>query len=306
MELAQLEALVEAARRGSLRRAAEALFLAQPSLTGRVRKLERELGKPLFYRTSRGVVLTEAGKAFLPFAENILVSVREGTDAVLAARPRSGGELRVGATVVAMYVLSETFQEFRRRHSTDLIIRSARSEEILQMVLRDEVDVGVGRPLSHPKTQTFLVCDEQVVLVTPRDHPLVRQEQVRMVDLAGETLIRYTSQRTPLLARAERASGAADPPLNVRIIVDDIEVAKHMIGKGLGVAFMPLVAVRREVEQGLFSTVRVVDSESLAGRIALLVPRKQPWGAHVRSFLELLQERFGQGAIPLPLEESLP
>ena len=66
MELLQLEAFLEAAERGSFRRAAEMLYLSQPALSARVHALEEELGAPLFHRMGRGVRLTEVGKAFMP------------------------------------------------------------------------------------------------------------------------------------------------------------------------------------------------------------------------------------------------
>ncbi len=266
MELPQLEAFVEAARRGSFRRAAEALFLAQPSLTERIRRLEADLGQRLFHRLARGVVLTEAGKALLPFAESALGSVCEGREAVLAARRGSREALRVGASAVAMYVLPEILREFQSRHSVDLIVRSGLTDNVLCMVLRGEVDVGVAAPASHPHVETLLICHEQVVLVTPKGHPFSKQGQVSLRDVAGEPLIRY-AQRDPFFPVVERAARAAGSLPNASMTVDDIEVAKHMIQRGLGVALMPLIAVRGEVEQGLVSIVRVVDAPGSAGAL---------------------------------------
>jgi len=82
MQLGQVEGFVEVARRGNLSRAAEALFVTQPALTARLRSLEAEVGTRLFRRGHRGMVMTEAGQAFLPYAERALAALRRGAGAV--------------------------------------------------------------------------------------------------------------------------------------------------------------------------------------------------------------------------------
>src|SRR5438034_9330161 len=77
IQLVQVEGFLEVARRGSVSRAAEALFITQPTLTARLQGLERELGTPLFLRTPHGMRLTDAGRAWIPFAERALRALVE-------------------------------------------------------------------------------------------------------------------------------------------------------------------------------------------------------------------------------------
>ena len=93
MELSQLEAFLEAVERGSFRRAAEALLLAQPSISARIQRLEDELGVPLFHRMARGVRLTDMGRTFLPFAQRFVESLRRGTEVLESVRHASAGIL---------------------------------------------------------------------------------------------------------------------------------------------------------------------------------------------------------------------
>src|SRR5215212_11596242 len=81
MQLGQIEGFVEVARRSNLSRAAEALFITQPALTARLRALETEIGSPLFRRGRRGMSLTEAGRAFLPYAERAVRALQDGASA---------------------------------------------------------------------------------------------------------------------------------------------------------------------------------------------------------------------------------
>ena len=108
MELAQLEVFLEAAERGSFRRAAEALFLTQPSVSARVQALEDELGVPLFHRMARGVRLTDMGKTFLPFAKRSMEALRQGREVLESARHASAGVLSLAtARGIGTHVLQD-------------------------------------------------------------------------------------------------------------------------------------------------------------------------------------------------------
>ena len=91
MDFPQLEAFLEAASRGSFRRAADALYLSQPSVSARVQTLEDEVGVALFHRTARGVRLTEMGQVFLPFAQRSMETLRRGREVLESVRQASAG-----------------------------------------------------------------------------------------------------------------------------------------------------------------------------------------------------------------------
>src|SRR3990172_4255716 len=153
MDFGQVEAFVQVATHRSFSRAAEALSLTQPSITARIQSLERELGEELFERGSRGVKLTDAGRAFLPYVERLLQTLREGRDAVGEVRQGQKGTLRLGsAPTISTYVLPRILNAFCRQYSgVDVIIRTGRSEQVMTMLLADEVQVGLVRSLSNPE-----------------------------------------------------------------------------------------------------------------------------------------------------------
>src|SRR3712207_9097265 len=97
MDLGQLAAFADIARRGNLSRAAEALYVTQPAVSARVQRLERELGSTLFVRTSRGMRLTATGRAFLPFAERALEAVATGRLAGAEAEQGGAGGVSIRA-----------------------------------------------------------------------------------------------------------------------------------------------------------------------------------------------------------------
>ena len=89
MEFPQLGAFLEAANRGSFRRAADALYLSQPSVSARVQTLEDEVGVVLFHRTARGVRLTDMGRTFLPFAQRPMETLRREREVSESVRQTS-------------------------------------------------------------------------------------------------------------------------------------------------------------------------------------------------------------------------
>ena len=92
--LAQISAFLEVARRGSISRAAESLYVTQPTLTARIQHLETELGEPLFTRTRQGTRLTDTGRAFLPYAERAMQALEEGQRLVAGQRGRVAADAR--------------------------------------------------------------------------------------------------------------------------------------------------------------------------------------------------------------------
>ena len=106
MQIIQLEAFLEAAYRGSFRRAAASLWLSQPSVSARVQSLEEELGVALFTRMGRGVRLTETGKSFRPYAERAIQSLKQGRGVIDDIKDVSGGSLHIAsARAIGTYTL---------------------------------------------------------------------------------------------------------------------------------------------------------------------------------------------------------
>src|SRR5438045_9593337 len=117
IQLMQVEGFLEVARRGSVSRAAEALFITQPTLTARLKALERDLGTPLFLRTPHGMRLTDAGRAWVPFAERALRALSDGREALAQVMTASAGPLMIAAApAVSTYVLPEPLERFVPPH----------------------------------------------------------------------------------------------------------------------------------------------------------------------------------------------
>src|SRR5256886_15746872 len=141
IHLVQFEYYLEVARRGSDSRAAEALFITQPTLTARLHGLERELGTPLFLRTPHGMRLTDAGRAWIPFAERALRALVDGRDALQQVMTASAGHLMIAAApALSTDVLPQMLEKVVAAHPrVEVSVRTGHSEDVVELVLRDEV-----------------------------------------------------------------------------------------------------------------------------------------------------------------------
>src|SRR6266516_2405039 len=160
IQLVQVEGFLEVARRGSVSRAAEALFITQPTLTARLQGLERELGTPLFLRTPHGMRLTDAGRAWIPFAERALRALVDGRDALEQVMTASAGHLMIAAApAVSTYVLPDLLERFVAAHPrVEVSVRTGHSEDVVELVLRDE-GAGRGREADHVRPHVELLRD---------------------------------------------------------------------------------------------------------------------------------------------------
>ena len=154
MLLTQIEAFLTIAERRSVSEAAGVLYVTQPALTTRIKNLERELGVELFVRTPRGMRLTAEGRAFRSHAQRAVQSLAAGRELLRELREGHVGELLVGAApAISTYVLPLVLRRFQTAFpQVHLIVRTGHSEEILEMVLREQAHVGLVRELPHPAT----------------------------------------------------------------------------------------------------------------------------------------------------------
>jgi len=290
MLLVHIEGFLEVARFGSVSRAAEALYVTQPTLTARLHALERELGERLFVRGRQGMRLTDAGRAFLPYAERAVRALRDGRRAIDEVGSATAGHLLLAAApAVSTYVLPAVLERFVADHPrVEVVVRTGHSEDVLQMVLRDEVQVGLGRALQHPEIAIQPFHEEELVLVVSPDHPFARDGSVPIAEVGTEQLILFdrTSSYYEITQAAFLAAGVA---LRGLMELDNIEAAKKMVERGLGVSLLPRTAIAREVEARALCAVELRDAAPMRRQIVAMRRRDagEPSGL-VAAFVRLL------------------
>ena len=305
VELAQLEAFLQVAQHRSFSRAAEALFLTQPSVTARIQSLEREIGERLFERTGRSVTLTDAGHAFMPHAQRALTAVQEGTDAIEAVRHGDIGSIRIGASdTIATYVLPGILKQFREtRPRVHVHLTTGQTEGIVEKLLAGETHVAVSRLTQHPEIESLHLYNDDLALVCSPSHPFANRGRVTVAEAGKEPFLffeRSSSYHTLVYSMFLRVGVVPESVMEL----DSMETTKHMVEAGLGIAILPVVSVEREVKAGQLTRVEIRDMEQPAQReVGVHVVRNRILAPPIRDFLRLLTGEFG---IANPFDERRP
>jgi DNA-binding transcriptional LysR family regulator len=185
----QLLAFLSVARHRSLSRAASELELGQPTISDRLRSLERELGATLVRRQGRGVALTPEGEAFVSYAQRTLDVLKQGKETVRAAHTGSGGRVSIAVTVTAgAYLFAPVLVAFQQQHpDIEVQVRSAHSWESPGLLLDEVVQLAlISGPIVHPQLETVQTFRSKLICVTSAAHPL---GAVTRSDLAAERLL---------------------------------------------------------------------------------------------------------------------
>src|SRR5438105_20880 len=163
----------------------------------------------------------------------------------------------VAATAVSPYVLPEMLERFVAEHPrVEVSVRTGHSEDVVELVLRDEVQIGLGQAIRHPDLELRPFHTEDLVLVCAPSHAFTKRPSVAMAEGAGQKLIMFdrTSSYYEITQGAFLSAGVS---LRGMMELDSIEAAKKMAERGLGVALLPGTAVAREVEGGTLCLVKM-------------------------------------------------
>ncbi|KRB85521.1 LysR family transcriptional regulator [Sphingomonas sp. Root710] len=247
MELRLLHYFVTLAETSNFHRAAERLHISQPPLTVAIRKLEQELGAPLFDRNPRGVTLTAAGEAALEPARATLAQAEQVRQAAKQGVAGERGRLTIGFVGSATFaLLPRLIEPFRRKYpAVELILNEGNSLEIQNKVEAGSLDLGLVRlPLQRSsKVTTAVVERDQLVAALPNSHPLARKRRLDLRQLADEPFIVHSEVS---ILRATTVAACQNAGFVARIVQEAVQLQTilSLVQSGLGVALVPAKAQR--------------------------------------------------------------
>jgi len=298
MNLQQLGYFVAVARARNFTRAADSCFVAQPALSQQIRKLEEELGLPVFERRRRGVDLTVAGTAFLEYAEQVLHLVAEGRQRVTdLQKVRHGVVSLMCLPTIATYWLPRVISKYRQ-HYPDVEIQIHEHHGCTPEDFRNAiVDLGIvqlgedghGRG-GNPVQVERLFLDEQV-LIFPASHPLASfgdspETPVPLKAVAQESFVlpKPSCGMSRVIAQAFAEAGVQP---RVRLETSQVEAVCEMVAAGLGIGLMPAMAMHRHYPNIGWRRIRKpVPSRT----IALAWPSDRSRTPAAAAFIEIIRE----------------
>jgi LysR family hydrogen peroxide-inducible transcriptional activator len=184
IELYQLKYFLAVARAGNFTRAAEQLNVSQPTLSRSIQKLETRIGQPLFERKPREVTLTDLGELFVSRAEQILALVEDTFSQLTEAA--NSGRIRVGVIpTIAPFFLPTVLQDFATQHpDVSVVVQEDTTDNLLKRCSHGDVDLAIlALPISARYLEIESLFEEELVLVMPPQHPLVKKKSIKLADV---------------------------------------------------------------------------------------------------------------------------
>jgi DNA-binding transcriptional LysR family regulator len=293
VDLRRLEIFVKVAELGSFSRAAEALFLTQPTVSEHVRGLEEEVGVQLLDRLGRGTTPTRAGTLLLGYARRILTLAREASQAIEQFQGRVSGELTLGgSSIPGEYIVPALIGAFRGKYPDvriSLLIGSSR--EVQQWVEEGRVEIGVvGAPPSGRALEGRQLMADEIVVVVGAQHPWATRPSVSLDELKAEPMIlreRGSGSRETF----EHALEQAGLDLGAFRIVGEIastQAIKQAVRAGVGISLISRRAVQDECRAGLLCCVTIRDL-TISRAFHLVTHRDRSRSPLAQAFLGFLE-----------------
>ncbi|QQS48911.1 MAG: LysR family transcriptional regulator [Acidobacteriota bacterium] len=292
MDLAQLEIFLCVAEEKSFSRAAEKMLRTQPALSISIKRLEEELGETLFDRSSKSGNLTEAGRILFSYAQRMINMRDEAMDSIAELRGMYRGRLTIGANEsTSLYLLPELLLEYRKLYPQIKIevFRNV-SERIPSEILERNLDFGfLSYDPMNAMLQSVEINRDELVLVVPPGHRFANRKQVSVKDLGEEQFVAH-NVKTPARTRIFELFAEHNTPLNICIELATLETIKSFVELKAGIAILPRLAVRDEIQSGKLIEVPVKGMK-IEKALRLIYRRESVLSHAAKSFLDLVRGR---------------
>ena len=301
MEIRQLKAFLAIAEAKTFTAGARRVNVTQAAISMQIRQLEEEVGLPLFTRTPRRVILTEAGEYLLERARKIL---REHDSAIAEIAEVAGaehGRLRIGTAsgTFAMYELPEILGELGKKFPrADLTVHSGHSQGLVDRMMHGEIDTAfVSLPVENLNIATESLFSDEIVAIAHPAHPLAKEKYISAATLAGERLI--LGERGGNTRRMiDDFFSAANVKPNVTMELSRQEAITRMVEQNLGVGMAGAKTVAREIREGRL-TSWLIEGAEIKWELGLARLRGGHFSPLGKEFLRLCKEKFAAREIEL-------
>jgi DNA-binding transcriptional LysR family regulator len=290
MQLQDLAAFLAVATDRSFSAAARRLHRTQPAISQAIRRLEEEVGEPLFDRSSKDGTLTASGQVLLKYAQQIINLRRDAKLAVKELKDLQRGKVTLGANEYTVMYLLPVISVYRVRHPHIKIeVKRDLASRIPSEVLKRDVEIGIVsfRP-NDPALQTLAVATDELSLIVAPGHPLAGKKIVSVRELGVESFIAH-NVRSPYREKVVQTFEKHRTPLNISMELPTLEAIKRFVEQGMGVALVPRLAAQAEIERG--QVVALTVREMRLERKLYLIYRKGAKLSHAaRAFLNVARD----------------
>lgn len=221
----------------NITKAADRLFMSQPTLTYRLQQIEKEYGIKLLYRGRRGVEFTEQGEFLVKYADKMLIQLRDMEEALWNLGENVRGTLRLSvARSVALYQLPKVLKSFSDKHpQIDFSISTGLNLDLIQSIYKQDSHIGIVRGNHHWPYEKHIITEENICIIADKE--------VKLGDLPTMKRICYsTDPALNMVIDNWWKNNFSTPPV-VSMNVSSMEIAKRMVTNGLGYAIVPSIVL---------------------------------------------------------------
>lgn len=289
MNIENIEAFIYICQLGSFNKAAEALYLTQPSVTARIQSLERDMNIQLFHRSGNQISLTEKGEYFYPHAQKIMQAYQEAKYGL--QQTVIPYDLIMGnAFSISNNILPDILPGFKKQFEDVRIkIVTGHSQDILRKVINKEVDFGIVRTEAHPQIESIRLFNDPIGLFVPRNHALLNEKKVTIEQISKQPLIFFDYRSMDwLMIQRLFSSNRLEP--NISLEVDNMETAKNLVLQGMGITFLPEHCVKHELETGDLCRVELTPPINITISIDFIYLKGRPKSV----FIDYLKEKISK------------
>lgn len=250
MELQQLKYFQTVARLEHMTLAAKELYVAQPSLSRSIARLEEEVGAPLFDRQGRNIRLNPLGRAFLQHVERAFSELEEGQQEVADMAGIAKGLVRLAVLyTVSAQLVPELIKEFHQKYpSIHFHLFQNASQTMVNQLEQDDIDICITSPHPvQPDIEWTPLMTEEIFLVVPADHRLAGRNGIHLHEVSEENFVSL-KQGYGLREMTDRLCQQAGFKPRPTFEVDELTIVHGLVAAGLGVAFIPALALHNHTE----------------------------------------------------------
>jgi DNA-binding transcriptional LysR family regulator len=287
MDFDQLETFLEVARLSSFSRAAERRFRTQPAISAQIRALEEEVGSRLLDRSGGKVAITGAGKVFQKYAEDILEQRRVMLIALAEMQRVPRGEIVVAANEgTCLHILPEVFAEFKRQYpSVGVGVKRLEHNKILEAIIENSCDFGVvSMPVNDKRLSIVPVHRDELVVITPPDHPLATRKKVTVAEVMEYPLLLPKVGRTRDALEALFHEQHLKPTISMEL--DSSELLKRFVAAAVGVGFIPRSHVVEDLRAKVMVAVALAGA-SIQRELALVFRKDKALSRAALAFIDI-------------------
>ncbi|MCZ6635323.1 MAG: LysR family transcriptional regulator [bacterium] len=294
MTLHHLQYLLAVARTGSFSRAAEEMHVTQPTVSAGIGELEKGLGVRLFNRSGRQVSLTMEGRTLVKYGMQVQDLVDEATHHLNRRDVLPGEGFQFGAIDAAVtYLLPDILKDYMRDYpEVSLSVQVEPTRYLVEDLLWNRSEFAViSLPFEHERLETVSIYRDSMPLVVGANHGFAKRKRVTLAEVVKEPLILFHADSVSRKVVDERFAEAGVSP-GVVMEMRSPEAMRKLVEVGVGISFLPHLAVQESLESELLTEVKVAGI-SFSREIGVAWRRGRYFGPAIRYLLEAIFEAYG-------------